>query len=90
MRPLLCRGVGKSATSSPLDFPIAPVDWIVCGGESGPCARPMDRASCLGNFRPVLPCACPTPRIMLIATPDGSSQHVERGRDRTGKGDAAS
>ncbi len=35
-----CQGVRKTSTGVER-FPVAGIDWVICGGESGPGARPM-------------------------------------------------
>jgi len=39
--PFTVRGVSYEPALGPVDFGLAPLDWLICGGESGPGARPM-------------------------------------------------
>lgn len=42
VRNVPVRFVSYEPAIGPLEFPIAPIDWIICGGESGAEARAMD------------------------------------------------
>jgi hypothetical protein len=45
LRELLCRRLDRAALpQGPIKVDLTGIDWVICGGESGPRRRPMDLA----------------------------------------------